>query len=464
MALIDRREALRAALHGLSGGALQGGTAAMRAAPDRAERHWVSVFDAQFAGGAKGDGVTDDSAAISAAATAGIASGRPIFMPGAFAVANLDLSGGVGQLTIVGDPVFNQAQPNTPCLRLGTATRQRCVGARIACTVIPHRASSKHDPANVAIDLTGYSGGVFEIRLGKAERHDEITGRFHTVVHAESVAPFHYGNRVRLMAHAVPAPHRILRYGNRGAGVGSNPNINLISAWLYALDTVAGDVLIDVADTTQTIIAGPTLIEACPNAVGIRAGNFTTIRDVWFEALGTTLEFVPTRDTVPNDCRVERCYFSGANHRVRLSPAVAAPPRFVDCLGNPLIQREAARDTGDRLAARVTTATPLLRFIDGGGILHELSADTAACPQWPDRTIHHRRYRIEPSGLENVTISLLAPPGHHIEHAQIGLRDAAGAVVACALGDDPGHFHYHWRWASLAPHLLNVRLGLVPVA
>ena len=67
-----------------------------------------SVLDANYAGGAKGDGSTDDTAAIQAAATAAKSSGRPLLFPassGAYIVSSPILVGGgsPGALQVIGE-------------------------------------------------------------------------------------------------------------------------------------------------------------------------------------------------------------------------------------------------------------------------------------------------------------------------------------------------------------------------
>lgn len=292
--------------------------------------------------GVAGDGVTNDTEALSQAIAAAIKHNHALYLDKTYAISGLEIPGEEGTLRIIGDPVFVQAMPDSSCLSIKKQPLQQSVALHLRCTVIPHDMSRKADMNNIAINLTGFSSSNVEVKLGKASKHSAHTGRFNTVIYADSASPFHYGNTVRLVASAVPSPRYGIRYSNRGKGVLGNPNINMLSGWFVSLDTNIGDVLIDVGDTTQTIISGPTLMEACPNAIGVKMGNFTTIRDTWFENIGSDLKLTKTADTVPNDCLIERCYFSGQGHRVIIDNNVVARPKFINCLGEKEIEYSTA--------------------------------------------------------------------------------------------------------------------------
>lgn len=473
MSPLDRRRAIWASLYGLSAQALMGSGEA-RSAQEHKDQgggrmpgRWVSVFDSRFAGGAKGDGLTDDTDAIAAAAEFAAANALMLEMGGVFAVANLKLPGINGFLHILGDPTFVQAQPDTPCLAIQNKPLQQALGCRMTCTVVPHPASSKNNPRNVALDLTGFSSSDIIVRLGKALHHRADTGRFHTLVYADAATPFHYGNRIRIIASTVPAPRYCLRYANRNKGVAANPNMNMISGWFYALDTIMGDVLIDVGDTTQTIIEGPSLIEACPNATGIHAGNFTTIRDIWFEQIGVSINFMPTKHTVANNCRVERCYFSGAGHVIRMPSDLAAPPTFVECLGDHAV---AFRDQAGQTNALVIRSrsygqppAPSLSFIRGNGVITPDRAKIHRRVDHHGRTTFQIRYFIQPGSTGDATIRITPPDGYSVEHVTLGVRDATGRKLAWALGDDAAGRDYDWSWANTSLHVLNVRVTLFAI-
>jgi hypothetical protein len=469
--MIDRRSALRASLTALSSQVLLGQLDPALARKDGEAAHyargWISVFDPQFSGGAKGDGVTDDTRAIAAAAVAAARSGRPLYMVGVFAVANLALPGNDGFLHIVGDPTFVQAAPDTPCLIIDEEHRQQALGYRFTCTVIPHPASSRNNARNMAINMTGFSASDIIVRLGRTSRHSADAGRFHTVLYADAAAPFHYGNRIRLIANAVPAPRYGIRYANRGKGVNANPNINMISGWFYALDTRQGDVLMDLADTTQTIVEGPALIEDCPNAVGIRAGNFTTIRDIWFEKVGTAVEFLSTGDTASNNGRVERCQFSGDGHRVGISTTLGTPPTFVECIGDTEIafrdQANRPIDTALRSRSHAQPPAPAIGFTQGGGSITPDQAKLCRRADHHGRTTYQLRYLVRPTGTGNATMRLTPPPGYAIEHSMIGVRNMAGRTLPSGLGDDLAGGDYDWVWLDTNTHIINIRVTLFAI-
>lgn len=288
--------------------------------------------------GIAGDGVTNDTEALTQAIAAAIKHNHALYLDKIYAISGLEIPGEEGNLRIIGDPVFVQAKPNLPCLSIKKQPLQQSVALHLRCTVIPHEMSKKADINNVAVNLTGFSSSNVEVKLGRASKHTVDTGRFNTVVYADSASPFHYGNTIKVIASAVPSPQYGIRYANGGKGVLGNPNINMLSGWFVSLDTNIGDVLIDVGDTTQTIISGPTLMEACPNAIGVKMGNFTTVRDTWFENVGSDLYLTKTSSITPNNCLVERCYFSGKDHRIYIDNNVIARPKFINCLGETELQ------------------------------------------------------------------------------------------------------------------------------
>lgn len=463
--LINRRHTMRAGLlYALGSQAVHSSPTTPGQADPTAfpTNDWIRASDPRFAGGAKGDGATDDTAALAAAAAAAAATGRPLYMPGNFAVANLELTGVGHPLHIVGDPTFIQARRNTPCLRIRRNPLQQIMGCKLDCTVVPHPGSEKENPGNVAIDLTGFSASDIAVRLGRAASGD---GRFHTVVYADSASPFHYGNHIRLVANAVPAPKFGIRYGNRGKGVVANPNLNVVSGWFTDLDTVAGDILIDVGDTTQTIVGGPSLFEACPRATAIKLGNFTTVEDAWFESVGVALDMLGTQDTTPNDCRIQRCNFSGAGHVVRIASDLGAPPVFDECLNDSSVtyrdQQNRPLRPASRSRARAQPSAPSIGFTLGPG---RIVPDQASLRQGIDRsgrTTFQLRYLVTPASAGPATMRLTPPPGYAIEQASMGIRDGGGTKLAWALGDDLAGRDYDWTWSNVSQHILNIRVTLV---
>jgi len=471
MDLFSRRQALRASTGYAFASQMSILSNAALATPKRPDASfmattntWISVSDARFGGGAVGDGLADDTAAITAAAAMAAALGRPLYMTGRFAVANLQLPGLGSNLNIIGDPIFVQGQPNTPCLAIRATPLQQAVGCRLSCTVVPHPSSSKADPANIAINLTGFSSSDIHVRLGEASSHTATTGRFHTVVYADSGSPFHYGNRIRLILNTVPAPRFGFRYGNRKRGVAANPNINTLSGWFTNLDTLPGDILIDVGDTTQTIVEGPTLIEACPNAIGIKAGNFTTIRDVWFEQIGVDLDFTATNDTTPNNCRIERCHFSGSHHLVTIAGDLGAPPTFEECLGDAAITFRDQHGSSIQPAlisrSRAQPGAPAISFPQGRAAIVPDQNSLRHAIDHHGRTTYQLRYIATPTAIGPATLRLTAPAGYEIEQASIGVRDARGIALSWGLGDDLTGRDYDWHWANVSQHALNIRVTI----
>ena len=471
MVLFSRRHALRASTVYALASQMNVFSNSALASPKRPDvpslakaNTWISVSHVGFGGGAVGDGVTDDTAALAAAAAMAATLGRPLYMTGRFAVANLQLPGLGSNLIIIGDPIFVQAEPNTPCLAIRAVPLQQAIGCRLSCTVVPHPSSSKADPANIAINLTGFSASDIHVRLGEASSHTANTGRFHTVVYADAGSPFHYGNRVRLIISEVPAPKFGFRYGNRRRGVAANPNINTLSGWFTNLDTVPGDILIDIGDTTQTIVEGPTLIEACPDAIGIKAGNFTTIRDVWFEQTGIDLKFTATNDTTPNNCRIERCQFSGPRHLVIIDNDLGAPPTFEECLGDAAVtfrdQQNISIQPTLTSRSRAQPGAPVISFIQGSATVVPDQNSLRHAIDHHGRTTYQLRYIATPKAIGQATLRLTTPKGYEIEQVSIGVRDANNVVLSWGLGDDLIGRDYDWRWANTSPHALNIRVTM----
>ena len=429
----------------------------------------VSVYDTKYAGGAVGDGVHDDTAAITAALIDGVVRGRAVDMRGTFATDRAKFPGtppnSTAYLKVIGEPVFVQLVPNSPCLVIQNVPLQQSAGHRFACTVIPHPDSDKSNPDNMAVDLTGFSTSQIIVRLGTASAYTKAKGRFHTVVFARSNSPFHYGNRIRLIANNVPAPKYGVRYGNGGLGASGNPNINTVSAWCVSLDTEQGDTLIDLGDTTQAIVEGPTLLEACPGALGIKLGNFTTVRDAWIETIGTDYEAMPTASTTPNNTTFQRCYFSGAGHVGQVHSAVGAPPTFEGCLGDAdilqvdeygspiphtLVTRSYAQPPAPSIAFTVgdVTITP-----DAGSLRHPIDHH--------GRTTYALRFYFKPLKTGSAQLRFNVPAGFEIETSQPGLRDlGTEAKLIVSLSDNLAGTDLDWTFATTNLHIFNVRVVL----
>lgn len=415
--------------------------------------------------GIVGDGITDDTAAITAALIDAQQLGFSLHLPGRYAVSGLKFPGAPAlqsaYMLVTGEPTFVQAVPNTTVLQIQNSVLQQSAGHRFSCTIEPHPLSDKSDPANVGVDLTGFSTSDILIRLGVASSYTATTGRFHTAIFARSNSPFHYGNHIRYVANAVPAPKFGVRYSNDGSGVGGNPNINAISAWCVALDTVAGDRLIDVSDSTQAVICGPTLLEGCPNALGIKAGSLTSIRDVWFELIGTDMEFLPTASTTPNNCTVERCYFSGGGHVVQINNSLGAPPVFSECVNDGLVTY--VDQFGGVLPHMLYTrgyaqpAPPTVAFTMGGGTLSPQENSLRL------RVDHHGRTTSQltftsPGVVGPAVLRVSPPSGYEIEQCVVGVRNSSNEVIPAALDDDLAGRDWRWTYENTTDHTINVRV------
>lgn len=419
--------------------------------------------------GIVGDGVTDDTAAITAAMVKALALGRALHLPGRYAVSNLRFPGAPdgdasSYVTITGEPTFVQAVANVPVLAIQNNVLQQSTGHVFSCTLVPHPNSDKDNAANIGADLTGFSRARVRIRLGKASSFSATKGRFHTMMYADAASPFFYGNDIEPIANAVPAAKYIVRLGNRGQGVIANGNINQFRPWCVALDTVPGDVLIDVGDSTQTIIAGPALLEGCPNAIGVKAGSLTTIRDVWFELVGVDMEFVATASTTPNNCTVERVYFSGGGHVVRIQADLGAPPVFSECVGDGAVSY--IDQGGSLIPHKLWTrgysqpAAPTVSFTVGSAPLSPQENSIRHRVDHHGRTTLHITYTSTPTATGPATLRIAPPAGWEIEQGEVGVRNSSDEPLAVALGDDLAGRDRKWVFANTTMHTINIRVTM----
>lgn len=420
--------------------------------------------------GAVGDGVTDDTAACNLAAAYAMSVGAPLDMRGVFAVSNFRLPTslvplGYGRLTIIGDPILVQAVPNVPCLIIDDSNpaQPHANGHRFSCTVIPHPSSAKANTANIAVNLTGLSNADIEVRLGTASAYTATTGRFHTVVHAKSDSPFHYGNKIRVTASAVPAPKYGLRYVNGGGAIG-NPNINQVSGYFYELDTQTGDVLLDVGDSSAIVVGGPSLFETCLNATAIKAGNLTTINsNMWIENVGVALDFTGTTDTAANNCTVSGVYFSDAAV-VKVSDTLTAPPRFEGCVNDDInvtyLNQSGAALASDKKPSRTrgyqSPTNPVLSFAVGGGAITVNDTGLRHRSDHHGVATWHASYSVTPA-IGRAVMRITPPAGWEIEEAVVGVEEVNVAVRETGLGaalDGRDHVVY---FPNTNAHQVNVR-------
>lgn len=446
----------------------------LRTAKSKLDEH-ISPFDTQYNGGAVGDGIADDTMAITMASAVASITGRSINVTtGKFAVANARLptagAGDPSYVAFVGDPVFVQLTPNTPCIatQISDSARLQSVGHRFSCTVIPHIMSDKANAANIAIDATGMSSSDIRVTLGTATSYTSTSGRFNTIVGARSDSPFHYGNRIHVIANACPAPKYGIRYTNGGAGAAGNPNINQVSGYFNALDTIAGDIMIDVGDSTQVKVCWPTLLEACPNATGVRAGNFCHIQGVWFENItgGVDIDFVGTASTTPNNCRVSECQFSGGGHVILIRNDLGAPPRFEDCIGDDtnVTYRDQFGATTNKPASirsRAQPSNPTITFTVGGGTVVANTSGVASRVDHHGVTTCQTQYFVTPTATGSSQLRIVPPSGYVIDQASVGVRDGTTNVkFAAALGDNIAGTDFDFAWVTTNLHAVNVRVTM----
>lgn len=434
---------------------------------------WISPYDTLYAGGAKGDGITDDSAAITQASAMASIMGRSVNLTnGKFAVANARLptagAGDSSYIGVVGEPYFVQLTPNTPCIATSIAdpTRLQSVGHKIRCTVQPHPSSSKSNTANIAFDATGCSAADIHVTLAQATSYTATTGRFNTVVFARSNSPFHYGNRIHVVLNAVPAPKYGVRFGNGGAGAAGNPNINTVSGYFNALDTVAGDIMLDLGDSTQVKVVWPTLMEACPNATAVRAGNFCVIEGVWFENMGIDIDFLGTASTTPNNCKVTECQFSGGGHSILVRNDLGAPPLFEHNIGDDT--NVTYRDQNNVVMAKpISTrshaqpANPTITFTVGGGSFGLNTSGITSRADHHGVTTCQLQYFVTPAAVGSSQLRIVPPSGYVIDQANVGVRDGTTNIkFAAALGDNLAGTDFDFAWATTNLHAVNVRVTM----
>lgn len=436
------------------------------------ERRSLATVNAVDWPGVDYTGVLDSTVGLTQAAAAAVVLGRELYMPGEYKVSRWKLPGTQpntsNYLRISGEPTLIQGTANVPCVVIQDSPLQTSVGYIMSFVLVPHVDSDRENDANIGIDLTGFSRGKVKITLGAAPTVTAQKGRFRDLVFARSNVPFHYGCEVEVIGNNVPSPKCMYRASNGGTAASGNPNLNKVHGWVaYLTGIQAGDVMIDVGDTTQVTVS-EVLFESISGATCVRAGNMCTIEHNWFEAGANSIDikFVQTGSTTPNNCVVGRDQFSGNGHVIQIQSGLGAPPVFENCLDDVFVTYI---DEGGSPAPKPAStrgyaqpAAPTFAYLAGASFT--AATDVLVVRHRVDhhgRTTFFLSAAVTPAATGETVARLSLPSGFAVENVSYGMRDVTtGDGVAWGLGDNPDGQNSGGKFATTNPHRLNINVTL----
>lgn len=424
----------------------------------------IWVTDAPY--NADPTGTTDAAAAFQAAIDDLPASGGVIRFRGSFRIDSpIELPADPKSVDLLGSSIGSarllQGTADTPVIRK-TPGVSRITGARLAgFTVVAHANSDKNDTANILIDIAGLNDSDVSVGYESHSSATSTTGCAYAVVAGHANIGSCYKNRIRLRMQATAGPAKGVWLHNGGAGTPlANANCNEVSVWIYALSNLG--VAVDGGDTTQMTVHS-SIIEDCPGAVGIIAGNFTRTRGNWIELLGTSIRYGVTADTVANNCASSHDQFSGTN-KIVIHSAIAGPPRFNDALfGAVAFKNESGVDTLNYIVptvANVQPGFPTLSFILGGG---PLVPDDASIRHRVDHhgiTTGYMRVFVTPAAVGRSVFRCTVPTGFEIEQVNVSVVELEiAAPLAVAINNASGNEYEIW-FPNTNSHVLTIRFTL----
>lgn len=427
-----------------------------------AQEIWVT--DAPFY--ADPTGATDAASAFQAAINALPASGGVVRFRGTFRIDSpLDLPTDPKSVELRGASIDStkllQGTADTPLVRKIPGV-SRITGARLTgFMVVAHENSDKGDPANVLIDIAGFNDSEVSVGYESHSAATPVSGCAYAVVAGHANVGSCYNNRIRLRMQATAGPGKGVWLHNGGAGTPlANANCNQVSVWVYALSNLG--VAVDGGDTTQMTVHS-SIIEDCPGAVGIIAGNFTRTRGNWIELLETSIRYGVTADTVANNCTSSHDQFSGTN-KIVIHSAIAGPPRFNDALfGAVAFKNENNVDTLNYIVptlAKFQPSFPTLSFILGGG---PLVPDDASIRHRVDHhgiTTGYMRVLVTPAAVGRSVFRCTVPTGFEIEQVNVSVVELeVAAPLAVAINNASGNEYEIW-FPNTNSHVLTIRFTL----
>lgn len=338
----------------------------------------------------------------------------------------------------------------------------RIVGAELTgFTVQAHPTSNKSRQTNVLINVAGFDGSTIRVAYRSDPAATSSIGCAHAVIAGHADKGVCYRNSIFLKMHQTAGPEKGVWLHNGGARTPlANANCNEVSVWCYALSDLGAAV--DGGDTTQMVVKF-SVVENCPGAVGVIAGNFTLTRNNWFEDVKEAIRYGATSDTIANNCVSMSDQFSGAN-KVVIHASVTAPPRFNDSLfGDTKFENQRGVATTNYIVPTISRSQPTVPSISWLAIGAKTSADTAAVRM---RVDHHgvtttmATYTAIPSGVGRDVLAITPPAGFEIMNATVGIEEIGVAVRPVALSADPAGGNYVVYWPNRHPHQVNVRVTM----
>lgn len=408
-------------------------------------------------------GVGDQTAAFQAAINALPANGGIVRFLGDYTVGTtvpIEFPAEPKVIHLIGNGKLLQGAANAVMIRK-TVGVSRVFGAKImGFTVVAHGSSSKATTGNVALELIGFDGAEVNIRAEGNATYTSTNGRFYAVVSGHANTPYFYNNRIRVVCVQTAGPAKIVWLHNGGGGVSANANLTRVSVLAYALD--ACDVGVDAADTTQTIVHD-SLFESCTGMTAVKAGNFTTTRDNWFESVAVAINYTATADTIANNCVSQRDQFSSSNTIV-IHSSVTARPEFQHSLfGTMTFQNESAVATTDYRAPRTfvqPTWTTAFSFVLGGGTLTADAFELRLPIDHHGRTTYALRYFITPTATGRGVLRFTPPTGFEVEQAHVAAYTGSATPLVAGLSNATTATDWEFYWPSTAMHTLNIRVTL----
>lgn len=338
----------------------------------------------------------------------------------------------------------------------------RIVGAELSgFTVQAHAASDKTNPANILINISGFDCALVRVAYLSDPAASPSLGSAYAVVAGHANRGSCYQNKIFLKMHQTAGPKKGVWLHNGGAGTPlANANCNEVSVWAYGLSNLGEAV--DGADTTQMIVKF-SLMEDCPGAIGVVAGNFTITRNNWFELLAVAIRYGTSPDTLANNC-VSICdQFSGAN-KIVIHSSVTAPPRFNDSLfGEMRFENQKGAATTNYVMPTISLVQPAAPAISWLVIGATTSADASEVRLRADHhgvTTTMSTYTVTPLGTGREVLAITPPAGFEIMNAMVGIEEIGVAVRPVALSSDPSGRNYVVYWPNTHAHQLNVRVTM----
>lgn len=354
-----------------------------------------------------------------------------------------------------------QGTADTPIIKKVSGA-SRIVGAELTgFTVQAHPASKKTERANILIDIAGFDSSTIRVAYLSDPAATSSVGCAYAVISGHANNGVCYRNSIFLKMHQTAGPKKGVWLHNDGAKTSlANANCNEVSIWAYALSNLGAAV--DGGDTTQLVVKF-SILEECPGATGVIAGNFTATRNNWFELVAVAIRYGTTSDTLANNCVSISDQFSGTN-KIVIHSSVAAPPRFNDpLLGGMTFENQGGLATTNYVMPTVAKMQPGIPLISWALVGANTTQDAAATRL---RVDHHgttttmATYTAKPLGIGRSVLVITPPVGFEIMNATVGIEEIGVGVRPVALSADTAGKNYVVYWPNTNAHQVNVRVTM----